>query len=193
MADVVICKNVGDKPIDVRYNSRSTVIEPGESGIVESEAAKLWFGDWDQRNIGKDERNQHRTAELERIKGLFGSLFDDDIRNPDPRLEKPLLAHQKWERNRPQVELYNQDGTRIISVLDDSTGATLPLDEAPTDVLARTVEQMQAQITAMEQMLAKAQEAQDTLSVPTDSPDTSPQRKRGAVKVDAAIDREDVG
>lgn len=193
MAEVIIVRNTGTSDLDVRFNSRSTIIKPDESGIVETDAAKLWFGDWDARNMGREERHQFRTHELARLRGIYGAHFDDDFRTEHPSIPEPLLADQKWERNRPHVELFEQDGTRIISVLDDPEGKTLPLEEASHDVLARTVEDMQAQLAQMQEQLAKAQEAQDTLSVPTDSPDTSPQRKRGAVKVDAAIDREDVG
>lgn len=193
MADVVMVRNVADKPFDVRYNSRSTIINPDETGIVDSEAAKLWFGDWEARNIGREERHQFRTRELERLKGIYGAHFDDDFRAEHPSIPEPLLADQKWERNRPRVELYNQSGERIISVLDDPEGNTLPLEDASQDVLARTVSQMQSQLDELKDQLSKAQEAQATLDIPTDSPDTSPQRRRGQVKVDAVVDREEVG
>lgn len=193
MADVILVKNVGSDPFDVRYNSRSTIIPPQDTAIVDVEAAKLWFGDWDARNVGKEERHQFRSQELARLKGLYGAHYDDDMRQPDPRIPEPLFAEQKWDRNQPRIELYEQDGTRIISVLDDPKGDSLPLEDASSDVLARTIEQMQKQLEDMNQRLLKAQEAQSTMDIPTDSPETAPQRRRGAVKVDAALDREEVG
>ena len=191
MADVIVARNRGDKPFEVKFNSRITTIPAGGEAIIDREAAVVWFGDWEARNVGKAEMHQFRSQELARLKGLYGAHFDD--RPGDPRTPEPLTADEKWVRYCPQIELYNTSNERIIGILDDPTGHSLPLEDAPSDVLAAAVNRMQSEMEDLKAQIAAANEAKATIDIPVDSSENSPQRRRGNVKVDAALEDADVG
>lgn len=184
MADVVIAKNESDSAFRGKYNNVPFVIPAGGDQIIDREAAIVWFGDWNARNIGDNEHLQYRSKEELRLRGMYGASFDDP--RDDPRIPEPKTGEQKWETNRPRIKLFETDGKPIVSVLDDPDGTDLPIEQAPTENLAAAMADMQKQIADMQSRLEKAQEAAATVEIPEDDPGEAPKRRRGPVTVDAS-------
>lgn len=184
MADIVTVENRSSEDFRGAYNSKSFVVPAGKKTIIDREAAVIWFGDWNTRNVGSDPRTQYRARELERLKGLYGALFDDPLE--DPRIPDPLRGEQKWAANKPNVALYEADGKAIVSVIEDPAGEGLPLEDAPAEDLAAAMATLQAQVAEMQSKLIAAQEAQATNQIPEDTPEDAPRRRRGPVTVDAS-------
>lgn len=186
MADIVRVKNRAGVPFEGRYNNQPFTIPARGDSIIDREAAIIWFGDWEARDIGRDPRMHFRSQEVARLKGLYGAHFDDP--REDPRFENPLTADEKWERNKPQIDLFEADGTPIISVIADPTGKGLPIEGAPAEDLAAVMADMQRQMTELQSKLIAAQEAASTSDIPEDSPNDAPRRRRGPVTVEQARD-----
>lgn len=184
MADIVQVENRADQDFKGAYNSKVFIVPAGKKTIIDREAAVIWFGDWNTRNIGSDPRTQYRHRELERLKGIYGAHFDDP--REDPRIPEPLRAEEKWEANKPNIALFDTDGSRIVSIIEDPEGAQLPLEDAPAEDLAAAMATLQAQMAEMQSKLIAAQEAQSTNQIPEDTPESAPRRRRGPVTVDAS-------
>ena len=182
MADIVRVKNVGSADFHGAYDNRPFVIAPGSEAIIDREAACIWFGDWNARNLGPEQRHQFRRMEVERLKGLYGAHYDDP--RDDPRISAPMYAEEKWAANAPHVEIYETDGTKVTTVIEDPTGSTLPIENAPAaDVAAAAT--MQKEIERLQSAVSELQ-GRD-VKAPTDSPERGT-RRRGPVAVEAALD-----
>jgi len=81
------------------------------------------------------------------------------------------------------VEITETDGTKCITVLEDESGSSLPIEDAPAGDVAAAVAAMQKQIDQLQDAVAEAQG--QAVKAPTDSPERG-QRRRGPVSVDAA-------
>ena len=186
MADIVIATNESDRDFHGRFNSVPFIIPAGGDAFIDREAAVLWFGDWTLRNIGHEDRTQFRLAELNRLKGLYGAGYDDP--REDPRVPSPRNAAEKWAANQPKVKLREADGTAIPTVIEDPSGETLSLEDAPQNDLARALSSMQAQMDAL-----KAQMAENVIptDVPVDDPGSAAKRRRGPVSMEPS--REEAG
>lgn len=180
MADIVRVTNLGSEDFKGAFNSQPFTIPAGGDAIIDREAAIIWFGDWTVRNLGTEQKHQFRRMEVERLKGLYGSHYDDP--RDDPRIPAPLYAQEKWAQNKPFVKIEETDGTKVITILEDESGSTLPIADAPAHDVAAAVAAMQDQIIKLQDAVAEAQGA--AVKAPTDSPERG-QRKRGPVAVDA--------
>lgn len=189
MPDVVIARNKSKEPFKGKYNSVPFVIPAEGEALLDREAAVIWFGDWTTRNIGSEDRLQFRTQEWNRLRGMYGAGFDDPLE--DRRIEEPLQADQKWERNKPKIELFDSDGTPIVGVIDDPAGATLPLEGAPAGDITAAMAEMQRQMDVLQSQVLAAKEAQSVSTIQEDDPTTATRRRRGPVAVDSP--REDAG
>jgi len=94
MADIVVVKNVGPDDFKGAFNSKPFVIPAGGDAFLDREAAFIYFGDWNARNLGTDQKMQFRLMEVNRLKGMYGAHYDDP--RDDPRIPAPLYAHEKW-------------------------------------------------------------------------------------------------
>ena len=167
MADIVVCKNLGQVPLKVAYNSRVTVIPAGGQGFLDREAAIIHFGNWEARNHQRPDGTwvYDRRFELQRIKGLAGSDKDG----------KSALEHPEvWEARRPRVELFTPDNQRIVQVADDPDGDSL-VEETKPDVAAQ-MRWMEAQLEALRQQLDE-RDAADPVMIPEDTPETAVRRR----------------
>lgn len=160
--EFVRVKNNGSKPISIAYNSRRTVINPGQEAIVEDEAAKIHFGNWDLRN---DDRADWRHAEYRRLRGLAGCT-DEGI--------SALVDDKVWAERMPQVTLMKGDGTPIVGVLDDPSGESLPI-QSNVD-RDRELQMLREQVDRLINDRESERGSLPSLLV-EDSPDTAPRRR----------------
>lgn len=173
MAEVVHCKNIGTIPHASAFNSRPYVIKPGQSAILEREAAVKDFGDWSLRNESAEIHK--RLDEYHRVQGHYG-CGPDTIRDENTPV---------WDEVMPRVELSDESGNPIISVLDDPQGNSLPEDTTGQDGLERQLDLMRQRMAELEDMLNRGQD-RPAVVVAEDSPDTAPRRRGRPPKVTGA-------
>jgi hypothetical protein len=140
--EVVRLKNKGKTQFVGKYAQTRYAVEPGGELIVPREAMWHWFGRPFLVDTGK---HKDRTTEWKRLQTLYG-LFDDEAGSYD----------EKFKQNVPQVEVYDLDGERIITVIDDPTGANI----SPADQTRQEKELLDEQIAKMRQELNALQAAQ---------------------------------
>lgn len=176
MADFVRIRNLDDKrDVKVPFNSKTTIIAPGQEGIVEREAACAQFGVWWSVSGGKP---IDRKDEVARIKGLYGCF-------PGAPTDEHSL---NWEDVKPRIEIREMDGKVVSTVIDDPEGSAIPLTERhDEDHMRSMLEKMQAEMERMQAQLDH-RDVLDTLNEipPADSPEDAPKRKRTQPEIQAA-------
>lgn len=136
--DVVRIRNLMDKEWTGMYNSQTYRMSPGGECIAPYIAVCNWFGHPEAVDIGPRER--YRTDEYARLRVFYGVYDDED----------------KWDELTPKVEVYDLDGNRIITVIDDPSGSALTPAQstvAERDLLVRQMTQMQKQMAMMQAQL----------------------------------------
>lgn len=139
---MVRVKNTRDEDWSFIYGvPEQRITIPALSEIILAwEIVVFWMGNPAMTN--KNARQKDRTKEYDRIRVLFGAYYEDDV----------------WERNRPPLEVFDLEGSRIFMVADDPEGATVT-QASQTVALQATYEQqiaaMQRQIDAMQQAIAQ--------------------------------------
>lgn len=178
MADLVRVRNLDSKSLRIAYNSQPTVIGAGQDGFVDREAACAHFGVWWSVKGG---RPIDRTEEYGRVRGLYGSFpgAPQDANTPS------------WEDVKPKVEIYELDGTKVSTVIEDPEGEAIPVTERQDEGHMRaTVEKMREQLEEMQRKLDTSETIVAAHTAPElpaeDSPDTAPRRKRQPGKIEAA-------
>lgn len=132
---VVRIKNNSKEDFVGKYDQNVYRVKAGQEAIAPVEASWHWFG----RPHAIDGRKKERTDEVNRLNVLYG-LFDD---------ESGSIA-EKRERNVPKCEVYDLDGERIYTVLDDPKGERIN----PSDQSAHEAELMNDQIQKLQRELA---------------------------------------
>lgn len=179
MADLVRVRNTGALPLRISYNSQATIVQPGQDGFVDREAACAHFGVWWSVVGG---RPIDRKMEYLRIRGLYGCLPGA------PGSENAL----SWEKVKPKVEIYELDGpTKVSTVFDDPEGTEIPVNERSDDAHLRdTVAQMQEQLDEMKAQIDQKDaiiSAGTASEIPAaDSPESAPRRTRRTPDIQAA-------
>lgn len=172
LPDHVRVKNLAEDNLVLRYNSQEYVVPAEGDALVPAECAAIWFGDWNKRNT---DRKPDRNKEVTRLRGLYGAHAGFEG------------ADTRWEERQPKVELYTADGQRLIGVLDDPSGDTLPA--VGGEYNAKLIDDMR---TRMQEMEARMQEMTGGLEdIPEDTPDKPPARKKRKPQVEPA--REETG
>lgn len=109
---VVRVRNTGQKPYVGQYANIKYTIPVGGENVVPWEAATLWLGD--PRRVNDERRGYfERDEELTRVLIRMGSHGLDDRNLSDA--ERALV-------DRPLLEVYDIDNTRIPMLLDDPEG-----------------------------------------------------------------------
>lgn len=122
--------NKGKKDFSDGFASQRYTIKAGGEGFVPFDAACLWFGHPDAFDVS--ERQRARTDMFRRMRQRYGA-FDATEKDKDGK-DVTVSADELWERNRPRVEVYNLDGERIITVLDDPEGKNVnPADQTQAE------------------------------------------------------------
>jgi hypothetical protein len=168
--EVVRLHNVGSQDFRGKYDGVRYVIQAGGQAIVPVEAMQHWLGRPHAIDRG---RWRERTDEFNRLKQLYGSAF------VDPEVDGPIDEEAKWARNKPFLEAYDLDGTRIITVVDDPKGEHLnPADvtQAEQRVVLDQMEALKRQLSQLQSEYAAQQAGQmtDLDDVPIDEPKTVP-------------------
>lgn len=178
MADLVRVRNLDTKSLRIAFDSKLTVIGPKQDGFVDREAACAHFGVWWSVKGG---RPIDRTEEYGRIRGLHGCFpgAPQDENSPN------------WEDVKPKVEIYEVNGTKVSTVIDDPEGENVPITERDDDDHMRaTMQQMKDQLEDMQRKLDTSQSivaAHTAPSLPAeDSPETAPKRRRQAPRIEGA-------
>jgi hypothetical protein len=145
--EVVRLENTGEEPFVGKYAQTRYVVQPGKHLIVPKEAMHHWFG----RNFLVDVgMKRDRTAELKRIKVLYG-VFDDEAGT----------EAEKWERNVPhKVHVFDIEGNRLTTMVDDPEGHTVtPADQTEQEkaLLDAQIEEMRRQLNALQAAQAQVQ------------------------------------
>lgn len=136
---MLLCRivNEGDKPFTSKWEGNVFTIRPGSEIMVTQDAANRWTGNPTTVNDGKVNA---RREEYNRLRVLYGAYENDE----------------KWEANHPRLAVYDLDGNRINTVIDDPEGTALT--PAPIDRTARSMqdqmEDMQRQMDAMARAMA---------------------------------------
>lgn len=109
MAGLIKLNNTSDRDFTDQFNGVPFVISAHGSELVPDGAMRLWLGDPDSRDYPRDRQRQNEFERLQTRYGT-GNGTPDDLRG-------------SWEEVQPQLEAYTVDGERILTVIDDPTGA----------------------------------------------------------------------
>lgn len=117
IGDIVRVVNKADDPFVIAWDGRNYKLEPGKDQFVPFECATLWFGDPRSTNLVQSAVNDKgirsfipdRESEVRRLRVKYGNQGGD---------ERYVQVH-------PFVEVYDVEGNRINTVLDDPDGETI--------------------------------------------------------------------
>lgn len=165
--EVVRITNGMSQPFVGKHDGQPYRIAPGGSAIVPVEAMWHWCGR--PHLVDRPPTRLDRKGEVSRLKVLYGAAF------PDPPELGGATEEEKWERNKPLLEVYDLSGERIVTVLDDPEGRHLtPATETELEkqVLKDTIESMKAQLAQLTSQYAAEQRGELTSleEVPSDGP-----------------------
>lgn len=156
--DLVKVLNVDSKPFNGKWDNAVWRIDPGSETLVPKGAANLWFGDGALVDTLK---RRDRSLAYDRLRSRYGAYERDDI----------------WEANKPNVEVYDLDGNRVWTIIEDPEGNTLvnasgPLDPSRRrgDDLEHQLKDMQRQMDALQRAIADQEQVKQGLGVGTTAP-----------------------
>lgn len=131
MQQFVTIENQGTTEFRAKYDGATYVIPPGESRIVPYQAMCVWMGD---PSVTNKDTYKERDLVYRRICRYFHA--------------RGLMGNEPEKL--PKIAAFDQDGNRIITVMDDPEGKHLAAgaDDAPVDirVLQQQIERLQAQL-----------------------------------------------
>lgn len=115
--DVVRAVNREEYPLVVKWNSRKFTLQPDKEMFIPAACAFCWFGDPRassvyQSILGEDGTRMFvndRLTEVRRLRIKWGAPIEGDERTFDG---VPV----------PNVEIWTQDGERVVTVIDDPEG-----------------------------------------------------------------------
>lgn len=102
--DMMRVVNVGDKDFTDSWDGNKFSIPAGSEKFIPFDAIEVWLGHPDAMDTS--ENNRVRLAEYTRLRVRYGAYEFDD----------------RWEENKPHLEVYTLDGERITTVIDDPEG-----------------------------------------------------------------------
>lgn len=159
--------NEGDEPFTSKWEGNTFTIKPKSEIMVTLDAANRWTGNAATVNDGKVNA---RREEYNRLRVLYGAYENDE----------------KWVKNQPHLAVYDLDGNRINTVIEDPEGTRLtatPADKT-TRSMQEQLEDMQRQMEAMTRAIAD-QEASAATGVgategrPSSMPEPEPATEPG--------------
>lgn len=129
--EIVRVKNAGTTPFKDGYDSQPYLIPPGSEAVVPYEAACLWLGDPNARDI--DARHRNRVEAFARLRVRWG-VYDNLTEASD------LF---------PKLEVYDLEGHRIYMVVDDPDGLKVNESALSNASNLTEVNLLRAQLEAM--------------------------------------------
>lgn len=160
--ELVWATNKDDHPIELSWNSKRTVIEPNKRKTVQLEAITNVAGD--PRSVEHSQRiwldDQHtedlmipsRPDEVIRLRHRY-AIGEGDVRSFNDK-------EGNRAPNLPQLEVHNDEGERIWTVLDDPEGihsTALGIPDVSNENLASEIERMQRQLDLMREQAAEGE------------------------------------
>lgn len=152
-------RNIGSTPFVGKYDGATFRIVPGSEGFVPFAASCLWFGHPAAMDL--DDRNRHRTAEVERLRVRYGVYEADKVKDV-PGI-KDVAGHPDLGNTAdafltltPDVEVFTVDGDRIITVIEDPDGNHVTPELITSATHQRdqlTIEEMRGRMAEMERMM----------------------------------------
>lgn len=171
--------NEGDKEFVSRWEGNIFRIKPGSETMVTRDAVNRWTGNADTVNDGKVNA---RREEYNRLRVLYGAYERDEV----------------WEANRPHLAVYDLDGNRITTVLDDPEGTNInapqfnPVERSMQEQLAVMEQQMEAMRRAIaDREAADATGQGRTEGRPSSIPEPTQERVEGQQVTENEGRRED--
>lgn len=174
MAEIVRIKNVGDSDFRDGFDGRTYVIPAGAETMVDYNAMCLWLGHPMANNY--DPRNRVRVQEYQRLRVRYGVSAKELELNQKGQL---VDTDGLFKQMRPKLEVYNLDGSPILTVADDPDGTflTTPDDQSGDSqqlIMAR-MHQMEQEMANLRNQLAQQARAEqalnDAVPTPTDTSD----------------------
>lgn len=140
------------------YDNITYSIPPGGETIAPFIAACIWFGH--PEAVDTDADHRYRTDEFKRLRVRYGVL-DVITEHPDSghhigpadTICCPISQEEQWQRNKPPVEVFSLDGSRIITVTDDPDGSEI----TPTVTTMAEADNLRTQLEAMQKQMAQLQ------------------------------------
>jgi hypothetical protein len=144
--DIVQVKNIGSQTWRVSWDSKQYKVEPGKTGFIPMHLIIAELGDPRSSEgagvvtnaSGRMSTIPNRSSEVARLCQLYGAY--DDI----PRLQ----------RNAPKLELYDQEGERFFSVIEDTEGNSImsaaPVEQDERSALYTHIAKLTARLDALE-------------------------------------------
>jgi hypothetical protein len=174
----LILRNEGDSTFAGLYGGQMWRISPGESAVVQREAAVLWLGD--PRLIDHEKGGRlvpARSDEVDRIKlryGIPGIPFD-------PQTGKPMPT---WEEAIPKLRVTNHQGEEIRMIIHDPEGDSVKVVNQTVEenrLLTEQMQRMEAELASMRQRFeAIPQREEGVQEVPEDTPQAASRRGRAS-------------
>lgn len=183
-------RNVGESRFVGEYAMQRWVVEPGDKTLAPYHAACLWFGDPRAVNVGDANARpelQFRAREIDRLGVKYGLAGDpwysDDVDMDRETFNEANNDHYKPQRykagrhpNLPKCEVYDLNGDRLWTVIEDPEGAR---DKEPAtttaekDVTLESINALQAQIKELQNRLLLRDPEAGAKSLRPDQPTTS--------------------
>lgn len=158
---IVNIENTWDRDITIPHLGNKYVIKPGESKIVEFEAAASLFGDPRARNDGKS-RGRHDLYDQIRLLWSFYTGFDSDEVWEKEKCPQ-FIATDVNTKDRIWFVIHDLEGTKTFTMADPTSAAHGSTDTA---VLNSAIAEMQGQIAQLVAALAASQAQTATPGTP---------------------------
>jgi hypothetical protein len=131
--------NHGTEPVVLRYGGADYPLPPGQARAVPEDAVKAAVGDWETRDTENDDQRGQQRKMINVKYGLFGGSWysdnpiltvglvgdtiDEPRENYTPAPDEIVDGRYKYMHpNLPRLSVYDFDGKRIFTVIDDPDG-----------------------------------------------------------------------
>ncbi len=180
---IVRIKNVGDTDFKDLFDGRTYLIPANSETFVDYDAMCLWLGHPLANDF--DPRNRVRVAEYQRLRTRYG--VDARMLTLNT-LGTTVDDTELFTQMRPKLEVYDVDGSVILTVADDPSGTFLTAPDTQSGniqelILAR-MHQMEQEMTNLRAQLANQQRSEQALNdaqpIETDGERITPSQDHGS-------------
>lgn len=176
--DTVRIRNVGTLPWSDKWNNQLYRCQPNGEALVPFAGVCLWFGHPSAIDVPNDPKQRYRTEEFQRLCVKYG-VYD---RHEEFVPGQVFVDDRGKDKNPiPQIEVYDLEGERLTTVLEDPDGTSMaPFSQAEQETLDLRVQiaQLQRQMQTLVQQAAVQERANTSIAqspnVSDDLPDPLP-------------------
>jgi hypothetical protein len=160
--------NKGPNPLTIKYNRIKYILEPEIEKVIPYEAAQVWFGDprsaAEIRTIVTDDGMPQmiypRRHEVRRLRAKYGNIEG--------------IGDESEIQECPTIEMYNLDGERITTVLEDPHGNSVNQASVTVADNATTQSMIRQQQKQIELLMAELEKRGGLDDVEPDTDEASP-------------------